>query len=512
MNPGHTTSIIKSIALLLSIMMNWVGLLAVGETVASFNDTEASPDNTFFAGALDFALLPPEFASGIDNGETIAYALMIDHATTTVRSQYAIRTEEASTTPGVSHGFCLALALDAWLGSTSTPKIFSGPLLNFTFAATASTTIPTETLPLEVMATTSAGYAQGDICAVRFVLDAFQIGSIPDFGFHDRSFATATFTARTAVVLNEFLPNPDEEAGGFNFGKDSDNMPLGEWVELYNNSDASLDIAGWYIADESGGTGNTQAIISAGNTAPATTTIPAKGWLVVYFNKPVMNNTGDTLYLYTDDDKLVDSYSYGGHDLCSLDPTPGDENDTTGSGSGCSANPAAPLNKSYARVPDGVGDWVDPIPTPGEPNTAEMLPPEVFPDAPEGVPDAPANNPDEDVLPVATTTGDAHQVADILYQEEIPSPAPDTKYDILNTDSATSTDTTESAPTTLSEKLGRALESSPMEYPEPKEEETAVPAEDTPTTTPVTEQIESPGARVEEQEEEEIIPTSLPQS
>jgi len=33
---------------------------------------------------------------------------------------------------------------------------------------------------------------------------------------------------------------------------------------------------------------------------------------------------------------------------------------------------AVPLDKSYARIPDGIGYWVDPIPTPGGPNILEL--------------------------------------------------------------------------------------------------------------------------------------------
>lgn len=175
------------------------------------------------------------------------------------------------------------------------------------------------------------------------------------------------------VVLNEFLPNPDESANGLNFGKDSDNMPLGEWVELYNNGNVAIDIKDWYLADESGGAGNTQAVVGLTNTQPATTTIPAHGWLVIYFNKPVLNNTGDSIFLYTDGGVLVDSYTYDNpSDFCENEPTPKNTNaSSTPSGSGssspCTSNSVAP-NKSYARIPDGTGPFVDPIPTPGEPN------------------------------------------------------------------------------------------------------------------------------------------------
>jgi hypothetical protein len=51
-----------------------------------------------------------------------------------------------------------------------------------------------------------------------------------------------------------------------------------------------------------------------------------------------------------------------------MQPTPGGVNNTTGNG-GCGI---VPPNKSFARIPDGVGPWVDPIPTPGEQNKEDI--------------------------------------------------------------------------------------------------------------------------------------------
>ena len=50
-----------------------------------------------------------------------------------------------------------------------------------------------------------------------------------------------TATSSTSVFINEFLPNP--------VGSDADN----EWIELYNNSSASLTLCGWSLDDEEGG-------------------------------------------------------------------------------------------------------------------------------------------------------------------------------------------------------------------------------------------------------------------
>lgn len=185
------------------------------------------------------------------------------------------------------------------------------------------------------------------------------------------------------IVLNEFLPNPDTSANGLNFGDDNDSKPLGEWVELYNKGPVPVDVLNWYMEDASGGGGNTQAVIGPGNTDTGGTIIPAGGWLVVYMNKTTLNNTSDQIHLFTDNNVEVDFVTYSNpSDFCENDPTPGNTNATTTPPSGtpgqppnadCSDNQVSP-NKSYARIPDGTGNWVDPIPTPGAPNIPDPEP------------------------------------------------------------------------------------------------------------------------------------------
>jgi len=171
------------------------------------------------------------------------------------------------------------------------------------------------------------------------------------------------------IVLNEFLPDPDGEEYGFDFGDDSDYMPQGEWIEIYNNSDNSFDLAGWYIRNSLESDAN-KIVITNLNTVPASTVIGAKNWLVVYMNKAILNNMGDTVRLFDNSNRLIDLYVYTtDSDYCDIEPTPGDDNSTDTFGS-CAG---VPPNKSYARIPDGTDDWVDPIPTPGTPNKVEDL-------------------------------------------------------------------------------------------------------------------------------------------
>ena len=150
------------------------------------------------------------------------------------------------------------------------------------------------------------------------------------------------------VVLNEYLPNPA--------GDDGDPKPLGEWVELYNLTSSPVDVAGWTLYDSLDSHPLTISVANSDNDGDTgdggETIVPANGFLVVYldgaYGSGWLNNSGgDEVRLYrggVGSASLADATSYVG---------------------------SAPVGKSYARIPDGTGAWVDPIPTPGLPNRPE---------------------------------------------------------------------------------------------------------------------------------------------
>ena len=147
------------------------------------------------------------------------------------------------------------------------------------------------------------------------------------------------------VVMNEFLPNPT--------GANNASKPNGEWVELYNNGLVAIDVNGWYLYDSDNAyelqisTSNSDNDNDTGDSGE--TIVPAHGWLVVYRDNDAdfsLNNSGgDTVKLYDgaigSGANLLDSFAYS----------------------------STTEGKTYARIPDGTGSWVDPVPTPGGKNT-----------------------------------------------------------------------------------------------------------------------------------------------
>lgn len=99
--------------------------------------------------------------------------------------------------------------------------------------------------------------------------------------------------AFSAAVINEFLANPS--------GPSSEDT---EWIELYNTDSLPIDLGGWKLDDEEGG--STPFTIASGSS------IAVGGFLVFEktTTKIALNNSGDTVRLLKPSGDVWDSYSY----------------------------------------------------------------------------------------------------------------------------------------------------------------------------------------------------------
>lgn len=138
------------------------------------------------------------------------------------------------------------------------------------------------------------------------------------------------------IIINEIYSNPPGSI---------EDLPLpgGEWVELYNNGNWGIDIAGWHIYDAIDSHDLPITSLNSGGS----TLIPAKGYLVVYRNGDAdfsLNNSGDTVRLYDGaiwSSSLIHNRSY----------------------------PSAIEGRTWSGMPDGNGAWSDGHnPSPGGPN------------------------------------------------------------------------------------------------------------------------------------------------
>ena len=408
-----------SLALLVCLMASSLGVTYArsNTTLSYFRDTETSTLNLFGAALLDFLVADESYARTLSTATTSLILPVMTPESGSIETLYKVTAEEI----GGPSTLCDVVDLNA----TTSPFLYSGPILALN--TTATTTSGSWTFELALATTT--GLTDGDICEVDLVYRGWY-PSMPEYtGFTDEERVHLTITydeiilvgQDADVVLNEFLPNPDIAANGMNLGTDSSAMPLGEWIELYNKGAGPVDVLGWSMKDASGGAGNTHAVIGPSNTNTGSTIIPPGGWLVVYTNKATLNNTGDEIHLYTDDNVEVDFVAYDDpSDYCTNVITDGTANDDFSSATGtpgngpsadCVANQVAP-NKSYARFPDGTGPWYDPIPTPGFWNV--ILPGDPLMEMPEATePAESSESPAEDVP------------ADSVTEDTAPTPEPD---------------------------------------------------------------------------------------
>jgi len=108
------------------------------------------------------------------------------------------------------------------------------------------------------------------------------------------------FLDYSVIKINEFLPNPE--------GDDDASMPSGEWIEVYNSGEQSLDLLGFKIKDESG-----KELLFDNTHVKDSTIIQPESFLIVYVNGKYgfLNNEGSEKLILTDfKDKSLDEITY----------------------------------------------------------------------------------------------------------------------------------------------------------------------------------------------------------
>ena len=318
----------KIIVISLIIALNWSGLAAVGTTLAAFVETETTNSNTWAAGSLDVSSSSGgDFSPEITPYQTATRSINIANDGS-FDFDYDLTIENI----GTDVDLCDKVTLD--LDRNGAP-IYSGTLAGFNVAtSTIMSGGADDVLDLEITLDSEEVSLWLKTCSFDLVATGFQTDKMDaSEGFSDVETINNNVSSDAwGVVMNEVLPDPT--------GADDALMPNGEWVEIYNNDSFAHDLAGWRIQDLE----NNKIDITALNTDLGTTMIAAGGYLVVYMNAEVLNNNGvETVILVDDNEDFQDVYTYLG---------------------------PVPENKSNARIPDGTGDWVDPIPTPGSPNVA----------------------------------------------------------------------------------------------------------------------------------------------
>lgn len=351
---------LKIIVFFLMFSLNWWIFLGIGNTSAYFSDGEESAGNVFKAGTLDMSAESlGSFSPRLNSNNNTVKNILIGN-------QGSLKFKYLAESGNFSGNLCNFLNVKA---KSKGDLKYEGSLVNLSsdISELASST-ESVNWNFKVYLQSSDQDLSGMACDFDFVFKSWQsdVGNYnPDKYFSDIEIIGAKVETadlpEADVVLNEVLPNPE--------GDDDQDGIQGEWVEFYNNGDSSVDMTGWYVEDAAD---YVRGVVSASTTYNGQTTIgpndSSSRWLVLYVNG--LNNGGDTVKLYNAQDELQDSYTYG---TSSND----DDSDSNNTPSGDNDNPAGDETggnegKSYACIPDGSGNWIDPIPTPGASNLLEV--------------------------------------------------------------------------------------------------------------------------------------------
>ena len=352
-------------AVVLVVASMLFGTLGINQTSAYFSDEAIISGNTFTAGTLEISLDNTNtFSSGLmypgDNDNSVSVGIS---NTGTLNSKYLFKTIPT----GSDNSACDYITVTA-TDSTNSTNTYTGTVSNFT--SVAENTIG-KTWKFDLKVNNNAPASVWDkTCFFKWTYTAWQDNlNDASTGFTSTKEKLGSIRIGKAVVLNEILADPNTT---------SLSPSNKEFVEIYNNSNVPIDLNGWQVSEMTAGGNETMHTIVQNGTNSShivavgiNTTIQPNDYLVLVFwgTQSYLNNDRDTVRLYDFGGiNKLDEFSY---------PMAGQS--------------IKPEGYSYARIPDGVGAWVDPIPTPGMPNelgdviipevdTIEVITPDVQPE------------------------------------------------------------------------------------------------------------------------------------
>lgn len=333
----NTTFLNSFIITLLGVVLGGVVLLP-HTTSAFFSDTEKATEQTFAASELLFETIPDnqEFYVGPGLATKHTFVVPVAFSASSISNKYDFKV--LATTGDAT--LCAALALESEAGDGGAVGPFN------TFASGEYSTSGDIDMTV-YYDDTKRDIGHNAHCTADIEVAAWQSNmSKETAGYRDKTEFSVTVIAHM-VVLNEVLAKPNTT---------DTQAPNVEFIELYNNSDFPIDVLGFNITELTAAGLPTNHFIANVTTAPAsallaydgslTTIVPAHGYLALKYRglSSYLNDDGDTITLIDAlTNAAIDTYRY--------------MNAITG--------------KSDARIPDGVGAWVDPIPTPNSANIAE---------------------------------------------------------------------------------------------------------------------------------------------
>ncbi len=300
----------KIILALLIAGMNANGLSAVFGTYSYFSDTQISSENFFHASNLDFSLVSPaDFSPKVyPNSATSSRSISLQNDGL-LGFNYEVKSNNASGT------LCDFLNLKATLRGI---QVYDGALKSFDFSAGEFAASTTNWQFIASMTSTDT-VLQDQTCQFNFVFNGTQLEGA---GFYNEETIANTITSSQwqKVVINKVYYDVCDKADG-SCGEYKGEEDKNEWIELYNPTNAAVDLQGWTIYNH-----NDHATIH--NKLE----IPALGYAILthdattekYWEIPtnvsvsyqlggqfIMDNDNDMLVLKDGNEAVVDQMNWG---------------------------------------------------------------------------------------------------------------------------------------------------------------------------------------------------------
>jgi len=341
-------SLLKIVCLLIIIGLNWTGLSAIGKTFAYFRDTETASGNSYSAGTLDLEVSLANFdwqtpLPSPESNNTLATSTVYLTNAGSLNFKYRI------TVPTSTGDLCPNLKISTSTAATGVTlsefnlqgEINSGNTQEFNFKIYLSEGI-------------NLTFHEEESCNFKFSISVWQKepeGIDENTGFNDseevlinirlighyKEWLERLGLSEGDIVINEFLPIAGE---------------FPEFIELYNKGDSTTSISGWEACyadkfekvfigwwEKSNWCEQSVAI---GNDA----VISPDGFYVIYPEDNWIGDDEGIISLWNSEKVLTDAHAYNKDWGDIIIP-----------------------DKSFARIPDGDPNWMDPIPTPGMPNS-----------------------------------------------------------------------------------------------------------------------------------------------
>jgi len=223
-------SLIKILSILLIVGLNWGGLSAISSTIAYFNDQEGYQSNAIVTATLDFHLTSAsDFSPEVTPTQTASRTISLVNDGS-LGFRYQVRLEQFSGDLDLCNALDLVANLDG--GAVE----YTGDLTAFSYDpgefSDPESWQFTASLPSD-----AARSLENKTCNFKFIFEAIQLGEC--VGFSDVEEIDNTITTGKwpselpKLVINKVYYDVDARHGS---------QPANEWVELYNNTDAAIDI------------------------------------------------------------------------------------------------------------------------------------------------------------------------------------------------------------------------------------------------------------------------------